>query len=78
MPHGKRDKTFKGGTTCNQKPMHEWPSQEESASPTVSIKGTLLTMTIDANKERDMVTSNTPNAFAQASSKREKAKPELS
>ena len=38
------------------------------------MEGSFLTMMIDTHEERDTVTSNTPNAFTQASLKRENDK----
>ena len=50
----------------NGKPTREWLSREESASPTVSLESIFLTSIIDANEERDVMTTNIPNAFIHA------------
>ena len=44
----KRDKSAKGRTLHNGKPMQEWLSRDESASLTASIEGMFLTALIDA------------------------------
>ena len=61
----KQDKSVKGRTVCNGKPMREWLSREESASPTASIKGTFSTALIDAWEQQDAMSSDAPNAFTQ-------------
>ena len=50
----------------NRKPAQEWLSGEESASPTTSMEGTFPTAPIDAWGHRDVMMSNTQNAFMQA------------
>ena len=64
-PTEKRDKLIKGQTVHNGKLMQQWPSW---------IEMMFLTTMSDANEERDVMTVNTPNAFTQASLKREKGK----
>ena len=62
----KRDKTIKGRMVYNGKPTREWLSREESASPTVSLESIFLTSIIDAKEERDVMTTDIPNAFIHA------------
>ena len=40
-------------------------SREEVSSPTVSTEGTILTAVIEAEEERDVGTTDIPNAFIQ-------------
>ena len=61
----KRDSGTKGRTVHNSKPTREWPSREESASPTASMEGTFPTALMDAWEQRGMRSTGTPNAFAQ-------------
>ena len=50
----------------NGKPTREWLSREESASPTASLEGIVITGVIDAHEGRDIMSSDIPNAFIQA------------
>ena len=58
----KRDKTIKGRMVYNGKPTRDWLSREESSSPTVSLESIFLTSIIDAKEERDVMTTDIPNA----------------
>jgi hypothetical protein len=60
------DQSVKGRMVYNGKPMHEWLSREDAASPTVSLESIMLTAIIDAYKGRDVMTADVPNAFIQA------------
>ena len=60
----KRDGTKKGRLVYNGKPSSEW-LREDMASPTAILEGLLLTAVIDTNEERDVMTSDIPNAFIQ-------------
>ena len=62
----KRYKTIKARTVYNGKPTREWLSHEELASPTASIEGMFLTALMDAWEQQHAMSSDTPNAFAQA------------
>ena len=62
----KRDGTKKGRIVFNGKPTREWLSREESASPTASLEGIMITGVIDAYEKRDIMTADVPNAFIQA------------
>ena len=59
----KRDGTIKGRMVYNGKPTREWLTREETASPTVSLESTFLTVMIDAKEGRDVMTNDVPNAF---------------
>jgi hypothetical protein len=59
----KRDKTIKGRTCANGSPQRSYIKKEEAASPTVLTESILLTATIEAEEERDVMTSDIPNAF---------------
>ena len=61
----KRDGTIKGRTVYNGKPTREWLNKEDSASPTASLDSILLTAMIDAHENRDIMTTDVPNAFIQ-------------
>ena len=43
----------------------EWITKEDSASPTTTLEGILLTLTIDAHENRDVMSADVPNAFIQ-------------
>ena len=60
----KRGGTMKGALVHNGKLSREW-LREDTASPTAILEGLLLTAVIDANEERDVMTSDIPNAFIQ-------------
>jgi hypothetical protein len=62
----KQDGTIKGRTVYNGKPMREWLSREDSASPTAALESIMLTAVINPHEERDVMTCNIPNAFIQA------------
>jgi hypothetical protein len=62
----KRDGTVKGRMVFNGKPTREWPSREDSVSPTAALESIMLTAVIDAHEERDVMTCDIPNAFIQA------------
>ena len=63
----KRDQKIKGRTVYNGKPTREWHDKEDAASPTASLESIYLTAIIDAKENRDVMTSDIPNAFIQAS-----------
>jgi hypothetical protein len=62
----KKDDSVKGRLVYNGKPTRAWHGKDESASPTASNESIYLTATIDAHEERDVMTSDIPNAFIQA------------
>ena len=62
----KRDGTIKGRMVFNGKPTREWLSREESASPTASLEGIMISGVIDAHEGRDIMSSDIPNTFIQA------------
>ena len=62
----KQDKSVKGRTVHNGTSMREWSSQEESASPMASMEGMFLTALVDMWEQRNVMSSDAPNAFAQA------------
>ena len=61
----KHDGTCKGCTVYNGTPMREWLSKENRASPMASLEDIFLTVIIDADEERDIMTTDIPNAFIQ-------------
>ena len=52
----------------------EWLTREESASPTASLEGIMLTAVIDAHKGQDVMTADIPNAFIQMEMPKEDGK----
>jgi hypothetical protein len=63
----KQDRTIKGRMNYNGKPTREeWPSREDSASPTAALESIMLTAVINAHEERNVMMCNIPNAFIQA------------
>jgi hypothetical protein len=60
----KRDGSVKGRCVYNGKPTREWLSKDDAASPTVATES-LITATIDAKEERDVMMDDVPNAFIQ-------------
>jgi hypothetical protein len=62
----KRDRTVKGRMVYNGNPTREWLSREDAASPTAALESIMLTVVIDADEERDVMTCDIPNAFIQA------------
>ena len=57
----KRDGSVKGRCVYNGKPTRQWLDKEDTASPTVSTESIMLTVTIDANEGRDVMTADVPN-----------------
>lgn len=61
----KRDGTEKARTCANGSTQRENIDQEDAASPTAMTESILITATIDAKQNRDVMTSDIPNAFVQ-------------
>ena len=61
----KRDGTKKGRAVFDCRATREWLTKEDSASPTATLEGIMLTITIDAYEGRDVMTADVPNAFIQ-------------
>ena len=59
----KHDRTIKGQTVYNGKPTREWLGKEDSASPTASLDSIILMAMIEAHEERDVMSTDVPNAF---------------
>ena len=57
---------MKGRLVYDGSKTRDWVSQEEAASPTVSMESISLTTVIDPKEKRDIMTANIPNAFIQA------------
>ena len=62
----KRNGDVKGRVVYNGKPTREYLGREDSSSPTVSLESILLTGMVDAHEDRDVMTTDIPNAFIQA------------
>ena len=62
----KRSSEAKGRTLYNGKGSREWISKEDTASPAVGLQRLIPTMVIDAHENRDIMTSDVPNALIQA------------
>ena len=63
----KRDGTKKRWAVFDGRATKEWLTKEDSASPTATLEGIMLTITIDAHEGRDLMTADVPNAFIQTS-----------
>ena len=61
----KKNRKLKSRTYANGSKQRIWSDCKEKASPTVSTEGLLMTCVIDAKEERDVITSDIPNAFIQ-------------
>ena len=68
----KRTGVVKGRMVYNGKPTREWISREDVNSPTVSSESVFITAGVDVKEERDVMSSNIPNAFIQAKLKKMK------
>eukprot|EP00957_Ditylum_brightwellii_P185969 14158582-Ditylum_brightwellii.AAC.2 len=62
----KRDGQIKGRTCADRRKQKMDVKKEDAASPTVSIKAVLMSATIDAHKERYMVTTDILGAYLNA------------
>ena len=54
---------------ANGSKQRQWMSKEKSSSPTADLKSVILTAIIDAHEERDVATTDVPNAFIQTDHK---------
>ena len=61
----KRGDKVKGRMVFDGRKTQEWITKEDSASPTATLEGILLTVTIDAHENRDVMSADVPNAFIQ-------------
>ena len=43
----------------------EWITKQDSESPTATLEGILLTLTIDAHENRDVMSADVRNSFIQ-------------
>ena len=62
----KRSGEIKGRAVFNGKNTRDWLSQEDTTSPTTMTEGLFITGVINAKEERNMMTTDVPNAFIQA------------
>ena len=62
---GKRGGKVKGRMVFDGRRTREWITNEDSASPTATLEGIMLTLTIDAHENRDVMSADVPNAFIQ-------------
>ena len=61
----KRDESIKGCTCANGSTQHPYMDRDEAASPTAMTESILITATLDAKQQRDVMTADIPNAFVQ-------------
>ena len=61
----KRCGKIKGRMVFDGRRTREWITKEDSASPTATLEGIMLTLTIDAKEKRDVMSADVPNAFIQ-------------
>ena len=62
----KRDGMLKGRACADGRPQRKFVSKEESASPTVSLEGLMLSLMIDAKEGRDVATADVAGAYLHA------------
>ena len=55
----------KGRMVFDGRTTREWITKEDSASPTATLEGIVLTLTIDAHENRDVMLADVPNALNQ-------------
>ena len=70
----KSDGSIKARLVFNGKPTRDWLSREDTSSPTASQEGIFMTATVDAKEERDVMSTDLPNAFIQAEVPKDKKK----
>ena len=58
-------KEVKGRLVFRGDGTREWLSRKDTASPTASLEGIELTITVDAYEQRDVMSMDVPNAFIQ-------------
>ena len=63
----KRDNTIKARHCANGKPQRIYKQWDDVSSLTVATESVLLTASINAKEERDVMTVDIPNAFLQTS-----------
>ena len=61
----KRDKCIKGRACANGSSQREYMERDEAASPTTMTESVMITATIDAKQNRDVMTADITNAFVQ-------------
>ena len=70
----KSDGSIKARLVFNGKPTRDWLSREDTSSPTALQEGIFMTATVDAKEERDVMSTDLPNAFIQAEVPKDKKK----
>ena len=68
----KIDGAIKGRSVAGGNKQHDYISNEDASSPTVSTEAVLLSCIIDAEEERDLDLIDIPNAFIQTQVEDEK------
>jgi hypothetical protein len=61
----KRDGTIEGRTCANRSVQQNYMTKEEATSPMVMTESILITATLEAAENRDIMTADIPNAFVQ-------------
>jgi hypothetical protein len=61
----KKDDQIKGRICANGSTQREYVGRNQASSPTVSTESIFLTVTIEAEENRDIMTVDIPNAFVQ-------------
>ena len=61
----KRDRRIKAQTCANGSTQHPYTKRDEAASPMAMTESIILTATIDAKQNQDVMTADIPNAFVQ-------------
>ena len=60
-----RDKSIKGRACANGSSQREYMDRDGAASPTTMTESVMITATIDAKQNRDVMMADIPNAFVQ-------------
>ena len=62
----KRDGMLKGRACADGRPQRKFVSKQDSASPTVSLEGLMLSLMIDAKEGRNVATADVVGAYLHA------------
>ena len=61
----KKDGTIKSRFCADGSTQRNYVDREEATSPTAKLESMLITAVIEAKEQRDIMTSDVPNAFIQ-------------
>ena len=66
----KKDGRIKARTCANGSIQHAYIPKDDAVSPTTSTESILITSTIEAKQNTDVITADIPNAFVQTDIKK--------